>query len=58
MTLSALQGVKMAGADCGEKCMLLACGVEPRGYLRLAHKAAALSPTIIEGPHMPVSQYQ
>ena len=41
-------------AGCGEASMLLACGLEPRGCLRLAHKAAALSPVISQGPHMPV----
>ena len=38
----------------GESGMLLACGVEPRGCLRLACKAAALIPTITQGPHVPV----
>lgn len=41
-------------AGCGETSMLLACGLEPRGCLRLAHRAVALSPVIAQGPHMPV----
>ena len=39
-----------------ESGMLLACGVEPRGCLRLAYKAAALVPTITQGPLVPVCQ--